>query len=156
MRRLIVIALLLTATLAATAQQQIDFAEKFLSVCRDDTTVHCVTVSPRMMLQMMRHAGEGRSEQTLAAVSKLKSMRIVTATADHYDSALELLSSHRRRFTEQHSWHTDSIEGSMFTRKNRRGETVELVMLKRTEQPAEMMIVCLTGSIDEDFMRSLR
>ena len=61
---------------AALAQRSPDFAEKFMTLCAKDSTVKCVTVSPKMMAQLVKQNNTDHPENLLQAMSKLKSARI--------------------------------------------------------------------------------
>lgn len=141
------------AVIAATAQRSQDFASKFMSLCDDDSTVQCVTISPKMMEQLVSQtAGEERNEAMLQAIAKLKSARIVSAGEGYYDRAVELLQKNARRFELQREFSDDHVHGAIYLRKNRRGNAVELVMLHEHVQSARLTVVNVTGDIDEEFL----
>ena len=153
MKRILNILLLLVAAATAQAQKSPDFAEKFMSLCKADTTVRCITISPKMMEQMVRQHAEDRPENIVQAIEKLKSARIVTAAAHYYDKADSLLQKNRRRFKAEKEYETEhQVHGAFYSRKNRKGQTVELVMLRQDNARNQLIIVNLTGDIDEEFL----
>lgn len=143
--------LLAIAATAAKAQTAPDFAQKFMSLCTGDTSVTCITISPKMMEQLKQDADE-MEENLEEALTKIKSARVVKAPAAHYERALTLVRKHSRRFRPQQNFATDSIRGGFYTRTNRDGDTVELVMLRQDDTRNSLTIVCLTGDLDEQFL----
>jgi hypothetical protein len=137
---------------AALAQRSPDFAEKFMTLCAKDSTVKCVTVSPKMMAQLVKQNNTDHPENLLQAMSKLKSARIVTASTDYYQKAEDLLTKNSRRFKAQRTYRNGEQHGSFFTRKDRKGRTVEFIMLHEDCSHDRLTIVCLTGNIDEEFL----
>jgi hypothetical protein len=152
MRRTAVLLLALTAQVAVFAQRSLDFAEKFMSMCTKDSTVKCVTVSPSMMEQLVKQQHSEQEENLVQAIGKLKSMRIVTADAGYYQKAEDLLARNSRRFRADRDYRTAQQHGAFYTRKNRKGETVELIMLHEDCQKDKLTIINLTGDIDEEFL----
>ena len=153
MMRLLYILLLAMATIAAKAQRSPDFAEKFMSLCTADSTVKCITISPKMMEQMVNPHAEGRPENMMQAIEKLKSARIVSARAEYFSKADSLLQKNKRRFKAEKVFESnETIRGAFYSRKNKKGETVELVMLRADTERDKLTIVNLTGTIDEEFL----
>ena len=54
MKRLVSIIAVAMMCLLATAQRTVDFASKFIDTYKGDTTVHCITVGPKMMEQLTK------------------------------------------------------------------------------------------------------
>ena len=77
MKRLVSIIAVAMMCLLATAQRTVDFASKFIDTYKGDTTVHCITIGPKMMEQLTKHHDENRNEYIAQAIQKLKTARIV-------------------------------------------------------------------------------
>lgn len=157
MKRFATILASLAFALATAAQGVVDFAQKFMERCDGDTAVHCVTVSPKMMEQIAR-GGNGRDANMQQAIEKLKSARIVTASVHgegYYQLAEELLKKNAQRFAPGKTYRTAHAHGAFYTRKGGEGETVELIMLHADTERRRLVIVNLTGDIDQDFMDCL-
>ena len=147
--------LLLMAVLwqvATQAQNAPDFAEKFMTIHHADTTLHCVTVSPKMIEQMVRRYDDERPESIMQAIAKLKSARIVSGNADHFVQAIELLEKNKNRFSPEKEFRTEGLHGIFFIRHDKKGNTVELIMLREEPQNDRFTIINLTGDIDEQFL----
>jgi hypothetical protein len=147
--------MLLTAVLmqvATFAQHAPDFAEKFMSLYKADSTLKCVTVSPKMMEQVVKTKEEGRPENIVQAIAKLKSARIVTGNADYYLRAEELLEKNSQRFKAEQTYRSQEQHGAFYTRKGKNGNTVEFIMIYEEPQYDKFIIVNLTGDIDEEFL----
>jgi len=152
MRRIAIFLLAMVAAVAAQAQRSPDFAEKFMQLCKNDTTVKCITVSPKMMEQMVRQHHPDRPESIIQALTKLKSMRMVLAHGEYYQKAEDLLTKNSRRFHAERDYRTEQQHGAFYTMKNRRGDTIELIMLHEDCQRGRLTIIDLTGDIDEEFL----
>ncbi len=137
---------------AAHAQSSLDFAEKFLTMHQADSALKCVTVSPKMMEQLVHMNSANHEENIIQAIAKLKSARIVTGNADYYIKAEELLEKNNRRFKMDKEYHTEEQHGAFYTRKDKEGRTVEFIMLCAEPQRDRFTIINLTGDIDEEFL----
>ena len=152
MRRLALLFIAATLSLTAAAQRSFDFAEKFLSRCKGDSTVKCVTISPKMLEQMLKQHEGDRNESLVQAIGKLKSVRIVTAHENYYQQAEDLLLKNSRRFKAEKDYRSEHDHGAFFTRKDKEGNTVELIMLHEDCNSQQLTIINLTGDIDEEFL----
>ena len=150
--RLLLFLTVLLTQVAAYAQQAPDFAEKFMTLYKADSTLKCITVSPKMMEQVAGLHEEGENDSIVQAIAKLKSARIVSGNADYYQKAIELLEKNKRRFKAEQEFRKEDLHGAFFTRRDRKGNTVELVMLQEEPQNDRFTIVNLTGDIDEEFL----
>lgn len=157
-RRIACLITVLAISLAGFSQRALDFASKFMQRYDSDTALHCVTVSPKM-IESLVHQHEGmKSEQFADAIQKLKSVRIVTAKSGgdkYFEKAENLLKENSKRFTHEKAYKAEHAHGTFYTRKNKRGERVELIMLHADTHANSLIIVNLTGDIDEDFLNSL-
>jgi hypothetical protein len=152
MKRLSILLLAALLQMAAYGQRSLDFAEKFMTICKQDTTVKCITVSPKMMEQLLKQQAGEHHENLRPAIGKLKSMRIVEASADYYQKAEDLLTKNSRRFHADRDYNSDHQHGAFYSRKNKKGDTVELIMLHEDCQKNKFTIVNVTGDIDEEFL----
>ena len=150
--RLLILVMTVLMQAAAYAQHSPDFAEKFMTMHKADSTLKCVTVSPKMMEQLARLHDDNRSDNIVQAIAKLKSARIVTGNADHYEKALDLLRKNPQRFTAGKEYRTEGQHGIFYTRNDREGNTVEFIMLCEEPQNDKCTIINLTGDIDNEFL----
>ena len=146
--------MLLTITIAMVveAQQAMDFVGKFMTVCEGDSMVKCITVSPKMMEQLVKMHDDNRSDNIIQAIAKLKSARIVTAPTEYYERAELLIKKYASRFKAEQEFQTDEVRGTFYTRQDKKGRTAELIMLREDNVRKQMTIVCLTGDIDKEFL----
>lgn len=145
--------------IAAGAQGAQDFASRFMESHEEDTAVHCVTVSPTMMGQLMREADESREAHLAQALQKLKSARIVTASVDcdrYFQRAETLLRQNPQRFRHGQDYHSPDAHGAFYTRQSPQGGTAELIMLHADTKTGSLVIVNFTGDMDEEFAKTLR
>ncbi|MGM9699257.1 MAG: DUF4252 domain-containing protein [Prevotella sp.] len=158
MKRVVCIIAVAMMCLLATAQRTVDFASKFMDTCNGDTTVHCVTVGPKMMEQLTKHHDEKRNEYIEQAIQKLKTARIVmtsTSGSEYYEKAEKLLKKYPKRFCHDKDYHNDHAHGAFYTRKVKEGNAVELIMLHNDTTKNILVIVDLTGDIDKEFTELL-
>ena len=154
MKTILTLLLYMAMAMAANAQRALDFAKKFMTQCEGDTMVKCITVSPKMMGQIVEtHQGDDQQAEGLRqALAKLKSARIVSAPASYYERAEQLIRRHARRFKAAQDFQGDEVRGTFYTRKDRKGNTAELIMLREDMARNLLTIICLTGDIDEEFL----
>lgn len=149
---------LFMAVATAMAQGVQDFASKFMDVCGDDTTVHCITISPKMMEQLTKQQDPGRKEHIAQALQKLKSARIVSASArgdEYFRMAEDLLKKNSKRFSHAGNYRDAHKHGTFYIRKTGTGDTVELIMLHADTKRGRLTIINLTGDIDNEFIENL-
>lgn len=158
MKRLVSIIAVAMMCLLATAQRTVDFASKFIDTCKGDTTVHCITVGPKMMEQLTKHHDENRNEYIAQAIQKLKTARIVmtsTFGSEYFEKAEKLLKKYPKRFCHDKDYRNDHAHGAFYTRQVKEGKVVELIMLHNDTTKNILVIVNLTGDIDEEFTELL-
>lgn len=139
------------------AQQGQDFASRFMQQCHQDS-VECITISPKMMEQMVAKRGELFNDTLIQAISKLKGVRIVQADANgssYYQRAEALLKKNARRFNYLKTFRTDRFTGVFYNRQLRNGKVVELVMAGETLKGNKFVLINLTGDIDDEFIEIL-
>lgn len=157
-RRIVCLLMVLSLSLVGFSQKALDFASKFMQRCDGDTALHCVTVSPKMIESLVHQHESTHGEQYAQAIQKLKSVRIVSAKSNgekYYERAENLLKKNSKRFSYERAYKAEHGYGSFYTRKNKRGERVELIMLHADTKANSIIIVNLTGDIDEEFLNSL-
>lgn len=158
MKRLVSIIAVAMMCLLATAQRTVDFASKFIDTYKGDTTVHCITIGPKMMEQLTKHHDENRNEYIAQAIQKLKTARIVmtsTFGSEYFEKAEKLLKKYPKRFCHDKDYHNDHAHGAFYTRQVKEGKVVELIMLHNDTTKNILVIVNLTGDIDEEFTELL-
>ncbi|MDE5947666.1 MAG: DUF4252 domain-containing protein [Prevotella sp.] len=158
MRRAVFLAIAAIMAVTVSAQGVQDFASRFVRECDVDTAIQCITVSPKMMEQLTRKAGTDNNESMAQAIQKLRSARIVTTSTHcetYYRQAENLLKKNAQRFKHNKDYRNGHGHGTFYTRKTRNGDTVELVMLHADTDSDILVIVNLTGDIDEEFISTI-
>jgi hypothetical protein len=134
-----------------------DFASRFMQQCKEDTAVHCITVSPHMMGQMLKTHSADQNENINQIISKLKSARIITTShhsEDYYQNAEQMLDRNKYRFQKYKSYRNAHGYGCFYSR-SKKDVIVELVMLQNDTKFDKLVIVNLTGKIDVEFITNL-
>ena len=158
MKKTILIVLAMVASLAANAQRIADFASKYMDANKGDTLLKCVTVGPRMMEQLTKMHDTQSNEAITQAIKKLKTARIVTVTESvdsYYEKAEKLLKQFPLRFSHDKDFRNAHSYGTFYTRRQKDGAVVELIMLHADTLKPAMVIVNLTGDIDKEFTELL-
>lgn len=158
MRRLAGIVTALLMATVAMAQGGEDFASKFMEQCGVDTAVQCVTISPKMMEQLTHQADAEHNEHIAQAIQKLKGARIITTSvngSEYYRRAEDLLKKNPQRFSQTDSYHSDHAQGTFYVRRTKGNETVEMILLHNDTKAGTLVVVNLTGNIDDEFVDSL-
>ena len=158
MKRVLCLLMIAIVSVTVVAQRGQDFASRFVQQCNEDTTLKCVTVSPKMMEQLVNMGGDNRNDTLMTAIAKLKSARIVQAETNgehYYQKAEALLKKNAGRFSFVKTFRTERSEGVFYNRQKRSGKVVELVMVCKTTDNDMFVLVNLTGDIDEEFIEFL-
>ncbi len=154
MKRVLFLLILLSATCTIFAEGSQDFASKYMQICKDDTAVHCITVSPKMMEQMLKDDVRHKDEMK-HLIKKLKSARIVT-TSQHgegyFQMAEDLVKKNSDRFQSDGNYKNSHSYGSFYIRK-KKGQTVELILLHANLKAKRFILINLTGMIDDEFKK---
>ncbi len=158
MKRIACLVSFVVVTITSLAQRSVDFASKYMACCNGDTLVKCVTIGPKMMEQLTKHHDANSNEYIDQAIQKLKSARIIISNVngeDYYIKAENLLKRYPKRFRHDKDYHNAHAMGTFYQRMSKDGKVVELVMLHNDTVKNAMVIVNLTGDIDEEFTELL-
>ena len=143
--------LLFGGVLTLSAQ---DFATRFLDEHRADSNLTCVTVSPKMIEEILRN-DISQDEEMRQIISELKSMQIVRSDVDgaqYYELAEQLIQKNNDRFETFLSAPHPTGECLVAIYK-KRDEIIELVML--LSENSQFLVINFTGKMSEDFIKKL-
>ncbi len=150
-----VLALLMLALLPLTlaAQEEQDFASRYLEQHAADSTLQCTTMSPAMMVLMQNLAQQEEDAGMGQILKQLKSIRVLSCTDTahierHTADAAELIRAGGERY-KAYSEHGNDI---VYIR--RKGELIVELLLISADGPA-FVIVDFTGNMDESFLDRL-
>ena len=132
--------------LIATGTQAQDFASRYMAEHEGDSLLHCISVSPKMMEEILDH-GIGENDTTGMAdiISRLKSMQIVK-------HAEEMARKNSARFKELASYDEGKDHCRIFVREHKT-EIVELVLLRQVGK--QFTVINFTGDMNHAFIRQL-
>lgn len=140
-------------SLTAWAQNEQDFASRFMTLYAKGSTLTCTTVSPLMMERMLHLPSVEDNEQTKDVLQQLKSIRLVSntdasETTRLYEKATSLALRNKARYRLQ------GEENGKKLYVRRRGKVVvEMVLI--TKQNDHLSLVNLTGNMSDKFMDQL-
>lgn len=141
------------ATLSVSVMAQ-DFASRFLTEHKADTNLTCVTISPKMMEEIMKSDAE-KDDEVLDIISNLKSMQMLTAKVkgqNYYDEAIKIVEKNTDRFEPFLSFNDKSENCQIMVRKKKE-VIIELVML--VCEKGQFMVINFTGNMSPEFITQL-
>lgn len=145
--------LLLGGWVTAKAQ---DFASRFMMDFSKDTSIHCQTISPKMMGKLVTmHQKEESDATARQLIGKLKSARIIQGgdNPKYFLHAEKLLKRNRQRFIPLNQ-STAHGNNQIFVRR-KDDMIIELIMLNKNAEMGTFTIINLTGDMDDEFIRIL-
>lgn len=145
--------LLVTGWITANAQ---DFASRFMMDFSKDTSIHCQTISPKMMGKLVTmHQKEESDATARQLIGKLKSARIIQGADNpkYFLHAEKLLKRNRQRFIPLNQ-STAHGNNQIFVRR-KDDMIIELIMLNKNAEMGTFTIINLTGDMDDEFIRIL-
>lgn len=131
-----------------------DFASRFRSEHEGDSALICVTISPKMMHDILNSSAE-KDESMMEIIADLKSMQMCVANENgqlYYDSAMDVCEKNSSLFEPFLSY--DEAEGNckIMVRKKKE-EVTELIMLMK--QNEGFALINFTGAMDAEFISKL-
>lgn len=138
-------------SVAVSAQ---DFASRFLSEYESDSNLVCITISPKMMREIMKSDVE-RDDEVLEIISNLKSMQMLTSEVKgqkYYDAALKVVEKNSGRFEPFLSFKDKSANCQIMVRK-KNDAIIELVMLMHDKN--HFAVINFTGNMSPEFISRL-
>ncbi len=151
MKRVLLLCWMACTTVALMAQ---DFASRFMDEHKDDTNLTCVTISPKMMEEIISNDAD-KDEEVLDIISNLKSMQMLTSQVkgqEYFDDAVKIVEKNSKRFEPFLSFDGESENCQILIRKKNRS-IIELVMLVREKN--HFLVVNFTGNMNQEFIRKL-
>lgn len=132
-----------------------DFTSIFLEENGVDSTLTRVTISPKMMEEILKSSDADKNEDMLEIISSLKSMRVLSSPANgesYFRKARKIVDDHSKRF-EPYLSYTDENEHCQIVVRKKGGAIVELIMLMVEED--RFAIINFTGKIKPEFISTL-
>ena len=139
--------------IAAQAQNEQDFASRFMSLYAHQSTLQCTTVSPLMLERMMQLPDVEENDHTRQVLSQLKSIQMANNTDWHdsdwlYNKALRLANRNDKRYKP----YAQRQSKRLYVR--RRGKyIVEMVLFMKHDR--HFRLINLTGNMTDDFLKEL-
>lgn len=135
-----------------------DFAARFMKGYASDDNIHCITLSPHMLEEMIKVTKEANNEQRKIneILGHLKSIRIIEArnsSSKYHENAEDLLNKNKLRYQQIVSDTTDEKNSQVWIRK--KGENImELVLLKLSRDNT-FQLVNITGNMNDEVINEL-
>lgn len=151
MKRVLLICWIACISAVASAQ---DFASRFMAEHNRDTNLTCISISPKMMREIMK-ADIEKDDGILDIISNLKSMQMLTSQVKgrkYYKEALDILERNSNRFEPFLSLEDDGENYQIMVRKKEK-KIIELVMLANEKN--DFVVVNFTGKMDDGFINKL-
>lgn len=129
-----------------------DFASRFMAEHKADVNLTCISISPRMMEEVLKVNVEEDGDKIMDIISNLKSMQMVTSEKDgagYFKRALNILNKNSNRFESFLSFNDSSENYRMMVRR-KNGIILELVMLKNDNN--RFVVINFTGNMSDKFI----
>ena len=139
-------------SVAVSAQ---DFASRFMAEHQADSNLTCVTISPKMMEEIMKSDAE-KDKEVLDMISNLKSMQVLTSDVEgkkYFNAALKVVEKNSGRFESFLSFKDKSENCQIMVRK-KKSTIVELVMLMHEKN--HFAVVNFTGTMSPEFIAQIK
>lgn len=152
-RSLLMFVFILLAGITTKAQ---DFATRYMAENAQDSTLNCISVSPKMMEEIL-HSGIEKDDSNGIAdiISKLKSMQIITAdkrSRIHFKQAEDMAQKNSARFKKMASYDEGKDRCRIFIREQKE-QIVELILLRLAGK--QFTVINFTGDMNEEFIDQL-
>ena len=137
-------------SVAVSAQ---DFASRFMAEHKADSNLTCVTISPKMMEEIMKSDAD---KEVLDMISNLKSMQVLTSDVEgkkYFDAALKVVEKNTGRFESFLSFKDKSENCQIMVRK-KKDTIVELVMLMHEKN--HFAVINFTGNMSPEFIAQIK
>lgn len=148
--------LLFTALLInCVVMQGQDFVNLFMDEHKSDSAFTCITISPKMMKEIMR-SDQGKNEEMLDMIAELKSMQILksdTLGEAYFNSAAELVTKEKERF-ETIMTLNHPVRHCLVAVYRQDEEVIEMVLLLHENE--QFTIVNFTGNMSDHFIQKLK
>lgn len=154
MRVLLTVLMVTIVTITMRAQ---DFASRYMSENAGDTTLVCISISPRMMEEIIEKGVQKKDTVGITEmISRLKSMQIVYSEKQgkgYFRKAEDMAERNSARFRKMASYDKEKDHCRIFIREQE-SQIVELVLLK--QEGRRFTVINFTGDMDKDFIERLK
>ena len=134
-------------SVAVSAQ---DFASRFMAEHQADSNLTCVTISPKMMEEIMKSDAE-KDKEVLDMISNLKSMQVLTSDVEgkkYFNAALKVVEKNSGRFESFLSFKDKSEKCQIMVRKKK---SIKELDIPRSMLPEAKPSSCVYGMADPSF-----
>lgn len=129
-----------------------DFVTRFLEKRDPDANLKCISISPKMMEEVLKIDVKEENNDMLDMISNLKSMQMLISDVKgtkYFKEALAILEKNSGRFKPLISHEGNSGNCKIMVRK-KKGEIVELVML--VNENNKFVVINFTGNMNDKFI----
>lgn len=151
--RILCLLLIAICSLNAQAQNEQDFASRYMSLYAKGTSLKCTTVSPLMLEKMMSLPDVKSDDQKKTLLSQLKSIRMVDNTVKSetqrlYTNAQQLAKHNGVRY----KLYAQRQSKRLFVRR-KDGLIVEMVLFMKYD--SHFRLINLTGNMTDEFIKQV-
>lgn len=145
-----------TMVFAATTAMAQDFVSKYMQENKHDTVLHCISISPKMMEEVLKiDSQKGDEEEMRSIMANLKSMQIVSSKTNgdfYFNKAEEIVEKNANRFEPFLSFNDRNENCRIMVRKKEK-TIIELVMFSHKED--SFQVINFTGNMNDEFIDNL-
>ena len=131
------------------------FASRSMAEHQADSNLTCVTISPKMMEEIMKSDAE-KDKEVLDMISNLKSMQVLTSDVEgkkYFNAALKVVEKNSGRFESFLSF-KDKSENCQIMDRKKKSTIVELVMMMHEKY--HFAVVNFTGNMSPVFIAQIK
>jgi len=154
MKRALLIGCITIFTAGMAAAQ--DFVSKFMLENKQDTLLHCISISPKMWEEVLKTDMENEKQEEMRHImTNLKSMQIVSSKAKgnfYFNKAEKMVKKNGNRFEPFLSF-DDRQENCRIMVRKKEGKIIELVMLSYKDN--RFQVINFTGNMNDEFIDNL-
>lgn len=132
-----------------------DFASRFMMEFNQDSTIHCQTISPKMMEKLGSVQRNRKGKEAVRLITKLKSARIITGEdkPEYFRHAEKMLKQNRQRFVPLSQ--STALGNNLIFVRQKDNSIIELILLNQDSTEGTFTLINLTGNMDKEFIRIL-
>ena len=127
-----------------------DFSSRFMKEKKRSEDVTFVTISPRMLREMVSRASDKHKAEILSHIKSIRIVEVARGAEKYHTEALDLLQKNKNRY--QLYGAAESRKGQQVWMRKKKGSIVELITLL-LDKEGRFKLVNVTGEMDDEFIQ---
>ena len=127
-----------------------DFSSRFMKEKKGNKDVKFVTISPRMLREMMSRASDKHKAEILSHIKSIRIVEVGRGAEKYHTEALDLLQKNKNRYQQYGA--SESRKGQQVWMRKKKDSIVELITLL-LDKEGRFKLVNVTGEMDDEFIQ---